>query len=199
MDWVDLVLTVTGTGAGVVGAYFAYIPVREKVRRRWAASPAPAPPAPAPDPPAPVPGGAYEVFVSYAREDTPAAEALATRLRREELTVFLALWLEPGVISVLETERAILGSASGLLVCSRTTLNDRAIKEEYAALVQRAHSDGRRFIPVLIENIDRDELPVFARIREPVRLFCPGAPEYEEGIARLMRALRPRRPAPGSG
>lgn len=143
---------------------------------------------PAPAPPAVDPGGSYDVFISYAEADSGSAEALDSRLRAEGLHVFLAKWIGPGLVESLEKEQALCVSTNGILVFSGATMSDPAIRDEYAALLQRVHSGGRRFIPVLVEDVD---LPPFARIRRPVDLRDPSSTQFEESLATLVRAVRP--------
>lgn len=97
-------------------------------------------------------------------------------------------------MEILEKERALLGSANGVLIFSRATTGDPRIMDEYAALLQRVHSGARRFVPVLAEPV---ELPPFARIRVPLDLAC-GDAEYETRVDLLVRALRPTELGAGS-
>ena len=131
----------------------------------------------------------YDIFISYVEEDGETAELLASQLRAEGLRVFLARWVGPGLVEVLEKEEALLTSANGLLIFSRATMEDAATRDEYATLLQRVHSGGRLFIPVLVENV---ELPPFARIRRPVDLREPGSSRFNAHLAELVRAVRPR-------
>ncbi|EPD89530.1 hypothetical protein HMPREF1486_06472 [Streptomyces sp. HPH0547] len=181
MGSVELVLGVIGAVATVIGTG---IQVRDRFPRRRRAPVAP----PTVEPPADS-GGAYDAFVSYAAADARTALALATRLRAEGLRVFLAEWIGPGLVEALEKETALRTSANGLLVFSGTTMNDAAIRDEYAALLQRVHSGGRRFIPVLVDDV---ELPPFAGIRRPVDLRNPDSASYDQNLTALVRAIRPR-------
>ncbi|WP_326699069.1 toll/interleukin-1 receptor domain-containing protein [Streptomyces sp. NBC_01754] len=172
-----LVVGVVSTLAAVVSTS---IDVRGRLARRRA---------PVPAPPPVNPGGEYDVFISYADADRATAETLAGRLRAGGLRIFLAEWIGPGLVESLEKEAALSASANGILVFSATTMNDTAIRDEYAALLARAHTGGRLFIPVLVEDV---ELPPFARIRRPVDLRDPGGPRFEESLALLVRAVQPR-------
>ncbi|MFE4397900.1 MULTISPECIES: toll/interleukin-1 receptor domain-containing protein [Streptomycetaceae] len=134
-------------------------------------------------------GDTYDAFVSYASVDTEAAQTLATGLRAEGLRVFLAEWIGPGLVESLEKEAALRVTANGLLLFSSATMNDAAIRDEYAVLLQRVHTGGRRFIPVLVDDV---ELPPFARIRRPADLRNPGSEPYDVSLAALVRAVRPR-------
>ncbi|GGO95082.1 toll/interleukin-1 receptor domain-containing protein [Wenjunlia tyrosinilytica] len=198
MEWANLVTAVASAAAAVATTYFGYLTVRHLVpfrmpfRRR---TPAPGPaPEPGPDPAA-APDGSYDAFISHAREDTEQAERLATDLRERGLRVFLAGCVGLGLVRSLEQERALLGSANGVLVFSRATMADPAVQDEYAALLDRVHSGGRRLVPV---RIDDAALPPLAGIRVPLKLAAPGTDEYDEQMARLVLALCPPRPPSGA-
>ncbi|MGW8374678.1 toll/interleukin-1 receptor domain-containing protein [Streptomyces sp. ODS28] len=180
----ESILGAVGTVATVVGTYFSYVTVRGQLRRRHRSS------ADDDEPPALPESGSYDAFISHTEADSEPAERLASRLREGGLNVFLAKWIGPGLIEYLEKERALLASANGVLLFSRSSMADAAIREEYAALLQRVHSGGRRFVPVLVDDV---ALPPFARIRRPLDLRDASASEYEEHVAALIGALQPLR------
>jgi hypothetical protein len=130
----------------------------------------------------------YDVFISHAAPDLPQAQKLAGRLVAAGLRVFLLEWVEPGVVGYLEKEVALLAAANGILVFSHATMADPAIRDDYAALLWRVHNGGRRFIPVLVDDVP---LPPFAAIRKPVDLHNVGDIEYGNRVARLIQAVRP--------
>jgi hypothetical protein len=107
----------------------------------------------------------YDVFISYAETDRAHAERLAAGLRGSGIRPFLAAWVGPGLVEQLEKERALAAAADAILLFSRATMREPAIRDEYAAMLRRVHSGGRRFIPVLVEEV---ELPPFAAIRKPL-------------------------------
>jgi hypothetical protein len=173
-----------GLVVGVVSAVAAVVPICIELYGRFTRGRTPAP-----APPVVNPGGEYDVFVSYAEADRGTAETLADRLHSEGLRVFLAEWIGPGLVESLEKEAALNASTNGILVFSATTMNDTAIRDEYAALIGRAHTGGRLFVPVLVEDV---ELPPFARIRRPVDLREPGSTRFDQGLTALVRSLQPR-------
>ncbi|WP_405743509.1 toll/interleukin-1 receptor domain-containing protein [Streptomyces sp. NBC_01525] len=189
----DVIAVISGATA-LASTYFGYVAVRGQIRRRR--PPDPVEP-PVPEPPVPDPAPGYDVFLSYADADADTARRLADRLRDAGLEVFLDAWIGPGLVASLEKERALLASANGVLLFSRATLADPAIRDEYAALLQRDHSGGRRFVPVLTDDV---LLPPFARIRRPLDLRDLGADAFDAQLAALVRAVRPdEAAAPGGG
>ncbi|WP_317620280.1 toll/interleukin-1 receptor domain-containing protein [Streptomyces sp. CBMA156] len=183
-----MAIAVSGAAAALFTAGATVLSTGIDVRERLSRLRRP-PDAPPAVEPAAEPGDTYDAFVSYAEADTEAAQTLATRLRGEGLRVFLAEWIGPGLVESLEKEAALRVTANGILLFSSATMNDAAIRDEYAVLLQRVHSGGQRFIPVLVEDV---ELPPFARIRRPADLRNPGSAPYDVSLAALVRAVRPR-------
>jgi hypothetical protein len=204
---IELTVAIVGLVVSVLAAYFGYVQVREKFGRRRRSVPGAGGPAGLAGPALAAPalagrglagagsgpqGSGYDAFVSYAQADGDRAERLAGALVRAGLRVFLARWIEVGLVEYLEKERGMLGSANGILLFSQASMRQPAIRDDYAALLMRAHSGGRRFIPVLIEDVS---LPPFAAIRKPLDLRDVGDRDYEARIAVLVRAIQ----APGAG
>jgi hypothetical protein len=104
--------------------------------------------------------------------------------------VFLQKWVRVAQVEYLEKDAALRTAANGILLFSDATMRDPAIRDDYAAVLQRVHHGGRLFIPVLVEETD---LPPYARIRKPLDLVRPGdrAAQLDE-LAALIRS----RPAP---
>jgi hypothetical protein len=190
MGWYGQVLAAVGAVAGSAGAYFAYLAVDQRFRRN-SRSPA-MPPA---MPPVPFGRDAYDVFISYATADGNCAKVLAEALRGHGLSVFLAAWIAPGLVVLLEQEKALLSSAHGVLVFSHAAMAQPAIAEEYAALLGRARASGGRFIPAVIDDVT---LPPFAAIRQPVRFRDGAGRGDEDQVAALAGAVRAPPPPVGS-
>lgn len=166
----NFAVAVIGTLAALASAWFAYIAVRGKIRRRTpntTTGPSPT-------------TGPYDAFISYAPQDEPIAHQLHTR----GIHVFLAKWIGIGLVEYAEKENALTQTANGILLFSHTTMTDPAIRDEYAALLQRIHTGGRRFIPVLVEDV---ELPPFARIRKPLDLTSHHEPANLDALTRAVR------------
>ncbi|MET8135090.1 toll/interleukin-1 receptor domain-containing protein [Streptomyces sp. NPDC006290] len=198
------VATVVGLVTTLASTYFGYLGVRHLIRRRHAGRPEGEPVAePSAEPTggsAAHPGddrsggqGTYDVFVSYADTESDAAERLAGCLREVDASVFLVRWVEPGLIPLMEAERALDGAALGVLLFGRTTMDDARIADEYAALLQRAHQGDLRFVPAPVDDVT---LPAFAAVRQPVDLRAPGSARYDAEVGRLVRIVRGRRRVP---
>lgn len=172
--------------AGVAGAYFAYVAVRGHVRHRRSAAPSRPEHKREGD-------GPYDAFISYADADEGRAEWLAAGLAARGLHVFLARWIGIGLNEYAEKERALADSANGILLVSTTTMSQLDIRDEYAALLRQVHTGGRRFVPVLVEKIDKADLPPFIAIRKQLNLVdhndSQGA--LDELAETLMNTARP--------
>jgi hypothetical protein len=175
VDAAELVFAVVSAVAGVAGAWFAYLAVRGKISR---ARTAPATIQPAPNRP-------YDAFLSYAADDEALAEKIARHLQDRGLRVFLAKWIDLGLVRTVEQERALDSTRTGILLFSRTTMTRPEISDDYAAILQRIHNGGRRFIPVLAEPV---ELPPYARIRRPLDLTDDR--HHDANLDTLTNAIR---------
>ncbi|MER5465085.1 toll/interleukin-1 receptor domain-containing protein [Streptomyces sp. NPDC002668] len=195
VETVNLVIGIVSVIAAVAGVYFAYHEYRE--RRSVAGSGSgdgdgdgvSEPPDP------PHRQGPYDVLVSYASGDADAAELLAGRLREEDLQVFLLRWVEPGLIPLLETERALTEAAWGVLAFGSGTMVDLRARDEYAALLHRKYEGGLRFVPARTTD---DPLPPLAAIHQPLDLTRPGTAHYDREVTRLVRIVRALRRSAGA-
>ncbi|MEU4534579.1 TIR domain-containing protein [Streptosporangium sp. NPDC023825] len=146
-----------------------------------------------------------DAYVSHAPQDAEWVRWLAGRLRAEGLEVTYGEVLRsPGAIVVEVVEQAIRDAAHGILVFSRASLTDPWVRLAYASLIRRSVEGGRRFIPVLIEDV---ELPEFAADRFHVDLSSADGHDHDRRLDELVRALRGQVPEavpgpaarPGSG
>ncbi|MFE4665001.1 toll/interleukin-1 receptor domain-containing protein [Streptomyces sp. NPDC056716] len=191
------VITAVGLAATVASTYFGYVGVQHLIRRRGSAAPPPS--GPAREEPGeqhderPGEHPSYEVVVSYTTADGEAARRLAESLRRAGASVFLVEWVAPGLLPLLESQRALSEAVLGVLLFGRTTMDDPRIVDEYAALLQRAHGGGLRFVPAPVADV---RLPAFAAIRQPVDLREPGSARYDTEVGRLVRVVRGRTAGP---
>ncbi|WP_179850918.1 toll/interleukin-1 receptor domain-containing protein [Streptomyces sp. TLI_55] len=192
VEWGNLVIGIVGVVAAVAGVFYAHHEYRE---RRSAAGHGGGgggrrPPEP-PDPSAR--RRSYDVIVSYAAGDADAAELLAGRLRAVDLEVFLARWVAPGLVPLLEADQALMEAGWGVLLYGSGTTADERARHEYAALLHRKFEGGLRFVPARTSD---DPLPPLAAIHQALDLTRPGTEHYDREVARLVRIVSaPRRPA----
>ncbi|MFF4543172.1 toll/interleukin-1 receptor domain-containing protein [Streptomyces sp. NPDC001435] len=190
LDGVNLAIAVAGLLLTVAGTYFGFHEYRQR-RAGARADDDGAGSGGASEPPERQ--GPYDVFVSYADGDAQAAELLAGRLRAADLDVFLVCWVAPGLVSLLETERALTEAGLGVLLFGSGTTADPRARDEYAALLHRKYEGGLRFVPARIADVP---LPPLAAIHQPLDLTRPGTAHYDREVARLVRVLStPRRTA----
>lgn len=187
VDTAGLILTAVGSVAGVFGAYFAWVAVRRARPKAKKASSA----KPTADQ---HPGEerskahAYDVFVSYSHDDRDWVAGFAGRLEAAGLRVARdEVFLRPGDVLVHAIEQAILESAHGVLVFSQASVADGWVSEQYAAMMQKTIEDGRRFIPVVIDDV---ELPVFAASRYYIDFQNVSYDDYDQLITKIIDALR---------
>ncbi|MFG1610959.1 toll/interleukin-1 receptor domain-containing protein [Actinoplanes sp. NPDC049265] len=171
----EFVVEVVGVLAGLASAWFAYLQVKR--RRRAVPGPAAGPPLPA--------GAPYDAFIAYAPEDAGRATDLAHGLEARGLKVFLAEWLDAGLIEMEAKQDALTRSANGVLLYTRSTMSQRAMVDDFAAIMNRVHSGGRLFVPVLLENV---ELTGYAGSRKA--LDFSDRSRDRENLDRLARSLR---------
>jgi hypothetical protein len=134
------------------------------------------------------PGKPYDAFISHAPQDRARATELAQQLAARGRRVFHAELIDYGLIELLEKEKALLGSANGILVFSAGTMANPAVQKDYAALLNRVNENGGRFVPVLLEHVT---LPPFAGIYKLVDLTDSASPGYSARVDRLAEAIRP--------
>jgi len=131
---------------------------------------------------------AYDVFISYSHADLDWVVQLAERLEGEGLRVARdEVVLKPGDVLVHGIEQAIRDSARGILVFSPASAASGWVQQEYAALMQRSIEEQRRFVPVVIDDV---ELPLFAATRSYADFRHVTRAEYDRLIAKIAEALR---------
>ncbi|GAA0945496.1 hypothetical protein GCM10009554_40390 [Kribbella koreensis] len=184
MDTAGVVLTAIGTVAGLAGAYFAWLAVRPRRKAKAAQTSASS----TGQGKAAAVGAKYDVFVSYAHEDLDWVLGLATQLEGAGLVVARdEVILKPGDLLVHTIEEAIRDSADSILVFSPASVASGWVQQEYAALMQRSIEAHRRFIPVVIEDV---ELPAFAATRYYADFRDVSDTEYERVVAKIIAALQ---------
>lgn len=106
-----------------------------------------------------MPPGDYDVFLSYHWRDHAHVEALARRLREEQLTVFLDRWyLIPGQSWPKELETTLARCRAVAVCIGQGEMGPWQQREQYLALDRQAAAErsGRTFpvIPVLLPGAE---------------------------------------------
>ena len=128
------------------------------------------------------------MFIAYAHEDREWVRDLAGALEQAGVTpAYDELLVRPGDVIVHSLDEALRASANGLLVYSGAALASHWVAEEYATLMLRSVQDGRRFIPVLIEDV---ELPPFAASRYHADFRNADAAAYDRLVGQIVEAVR---------
>lgn len=97
-----------------------------------------------------------KIFLSYAREDRPWAEAFADALEKEGISSWLDASIRPGDKWQEAIEQALRESAAViLLVGPRSVGNPFLFFEMGAALAMK-----KRIIPVVSDEVERSKIPV---------------------------------------
>ncbi|MEX1361889.1 MAG: TIR domain-containing protein [Nannocystaceae bacterium] len=150
------------------------------------------------EPPPAHDGRAWDVFLSYASADEQLVQRLAEELHHRQLRVFLDRW-EVGFGEDVRQrlEQGLDGSTHGIIAMSPSTMTRPWVQAEYSALLDKAMSQRRLLIPVLIGR-GQATLPPFLRTRQLVDLRELPPPDYRERVGAIARALRGQRPGPPS-
>lgn len=135
-------------------------------------------------------GSLWDVFVSYAKNDREPTGQLARAMRDEGIRVYFDEWEEQqGDVAVLGQSDAIDDAVHGLMAVSTTSMESRWIREQYAALLDKAVEERRRLIPVIIGE-GEVRLPPFLRTRSHVDLRGKTGDGYHQAIRAIVDALR---------
>src|ERR1051325_4249169 len=140
-----------------------------------------------------------DLFLSYAREDRDAAEALARALYNRGWTVWWDRRVPPGQTFAEVIERELGQARCVIVLWSRNSLNSDWVKNEAAEAAAR-----RALVPVRIENVTP---PFEFRRIQAEDLFNWqsgfGGPDFDACLAAIERLVRrtaevamPRKPVP---
>jgi hypothetical protein len=144
----------------------------------------------------------YDVFISYGPGDLDWVRLLAENLHRANLDVFFDQWdILAGNIRAKEVQEALDNATTAIVVVSPNSLQGRWFNEELFALLEQAAGGQRRLIPVLLGELDDDELPGFVRPRMPVDFRGADEQIYRRRFEDLVAAVlgRPRERPPRDG
>ncbi|TDC65788.1 TIR domain-containing protein [Actinomadura sp. GC306] len=187
MDTAGLIFTAIGTAAGVVAAYFGWVAIRPQ-RGTWPRRSRSANSLPQSTETEPEMAASYDAFISYSHADLEWVADFCEDLEKHGLKIARdEIFLDVGDVLVHAVEKAIRESSNGILVFSPDSLTSDWVKQEYATLMQRSIEEDRRFIPVVIKNV---ELPAFAATRYYADFRSATPARRSELIERIAVALK---------
>jgi GTPase SAR1 family protein len=102
----------------------------------------------------------YDVFLSYSSEDKETVHALAERLKKDGLRVWLDAWvIQPGDPIPLKIQHGLEQSRTFLMCMSPAYFGSEwGTMEHYTLLFRDPTNAHRRFIPLLIEDCTRPDI-----------------------------------------
>ncbi|HEX5733501.1 MAG TPA: toll/interleukin-1 receptor domain-containing protein [Blastocatellia bacterium] len=128
----------------------------------------------------------YDVFISHSSKDKPIVRPLATRLKEDGLSVWFDEWkIEPGDLIGLKIAEGLEKSRTLVLAMSVNSFAAEWVMVElYAAISRDPTNAQRRFIPLLLDDIE---------IKDILRqyLYVDWRQKSEAEYARLLGACRP--------
>lgn len=143
-----------------------------------------------PQPIEPAVPNSKQVFISYAHQDATFAQKLATDLRQNGRSV----WIAPGSIRPGEKwleaiSRGLVESGVFVLVLTDTAVASPWVRDETNVAIELSKEGKLRFIPLEVESCD---IPPLWRVYQRI----PFQASYEAGLRALLAELDPDHVAP---
>lgn len=110
------------------------------------------------------------IFISHVGQDTAWVSEFAAELNRAGLQTWYDQLLVPGRSWATELENALRESDTFVLIVSRASLKDELTFFKFGAAV----ADKKLIIPIMIEEIERSQLPGIFRNYQYLRASTPG-------------------------
>ena len=130
--------------------------------------------------------GAFDVFLSYSRDDQQTAERVAETLHAQGLKVFLDRWyLRPGCSWPEALERALADCRAVAVLLGPRGIGPWQQREQYQALDRQAKTPDFRVIPVVLPGTE-DLALGFLGLNTWVDLRS----DIEQGLGLLAKAVR---------
>jgi len=100
------------------------------------------------------------VFISYANVDTTLAQHLASALARKNFAVTTTSVPQQGTDFISSIEKALAASANIVLLVSNKYLDSKWSNFERAIALKTSQQTNSRLIPVVIDKISIERLPL---------------------------------------
>lgn len=135
-----------------------------------------------------VTGGAYDLFLSYSRDDRDLAERLAVDLKARGFTVWWDSWeMEAGDKLPRKIEEAVSRSACFGIILSREAVASPWVRAELDLALTKEIEGGLKVLPILHKPC---EVPLSLR----GKVWADFTSSYQAGLESLLRGLRAGRP-----
>lgn len=130
----------------------------------------------------------HDAFIIYSRPDREAVARLVNQLKKHRLRVWFDVeQLEPGDSIVSKIEAGLENSRWLVIIISRNGKGSNWWRAEYSAAIHRQiRRNEQQIIPVLLDEVEEDDIPFLLTDRHYINLNEP------EGLQRLVERLKRR-------
>lgn len=129
-----------------------------------------------------------DAFIIYSRPDRDAVTRLVQHLKRNRLRIWFDVeQLEPGDSIVAKIEEGVENSRWLVIIVSRNGKGSNWWRAEYSAAIHRQiRRNEQQIIPVLLDDVEEDDIPFLLTDRHYIDLNEP------DGLQRLVERLKRR-------
>lgn len=130
----------------------------------------------------------HDAFIIYSRPDREAVTRLVTHLKKNRLRVWFDVeQVQPGDSIVSAIEQGLENSRWLVIIISRNGKSSNWWRAEYSAAIHRQiRRNEQQIIPVLLDDVEEDDIPFLLTDRHYINLNEP------DGLQRLVEILKRR-------